>query len=121
MTSRFCSKFLISCNKLNKCSECERLKNNKHKQVLFGDKRLSPSKRGYGSEWKKIREKVLKSYGIPKEKWSLYDIDHNPAYNPEIEPNHTKYNLIPRLHSEHSRKTALCDVRRDSKGNFIKK
>lgn len=75
-------------------------------------------KRGYDHSWRKIREQVLTDCGIPRESWSLYDIDHNPPYNPSIEPDHTKYALIPRLHADHSRKTAMQDTPRDSTGSF---
>lgn len=85
------------------------------------DKRISSSKRGYGNPWRKIRIEILKEYNIPKEKWPLYDVDHNPPYDPLIEPDHRRYKLIPRLHSEHSKKTANYDVKRDTSGRFIKK
>lgn len=74
------------------------------------DNRPSAALRGYGRDWKyRIRPNVLKQYGIPKDLWHLYDIDHNPPYDPEIEPDHEKYILIPRLRSEHSRKTNKSD------------
>ena len=69
------------------------------------DKRPSAPRRGYGRDWQKIRAEVLTKAGIPRELWPLYDIDHNPRYNPAIEPDHRKYTLIPRLHGEHSSKT----------------
>jgi hypothetical protein len=75
----------------------------------------------YGYEWRKIRARVLVAYGIPKDQWSLYDIDHNPPYNPDIEPDHRMYTLIPRLHADHSRKTATEDNTRDTRGVFIAK
>lgn len=93
------------------------MKKNKRKK----DNRESAAKRGYSSSWRKIREEVLESAGIPFEEWEYYDVDHNPSYNKWKEPDHRKYNLIPRLHAEHSSKTARCDVKRDSKGRFIKK
>lgn len=71
--------------------------------------RPSPSKRGYGREWQRIRRQVLREHGIPKEDWPLYDVDHVPAYNPDVEPDHRKYTLVPRLRPEHSRKTAKHD------------
>ncbi len=94
---------------------------NMKKRPRAKDKRESAAKRGYSSSWRKIREEVLRNAGIPFEDWSLYDVDHNPPYNKWKEPDHSKYTLIPRLHSEHSRKTATCDVKRDKSGRFIKK
>lgn len=72
-------------------------------------RRLSAARRGYGPEWKKIRETVLAQHGIPKEEWPLYDVDHYPAYDASVEPDHHKYTLTPVLHGEHSRKTVLVD------------
>lgn len=72
-------------------------------------KRGNSAKRGYGYEWRKIRLEVLKASGIPVEKWPDYDVDHNPPYNKDVEPDHRKYNLIPRLRADHSRKTASQD------------
>ncbi len=80
--------------------------------------RRSPSKRGYDHTWRKVRAKVLAEAGIPPEQWPLYDVDHNPPYNPGWEPDHTKYTLIPRLHDDHSSKTAQEDNRRNSDGKF---
>lgn len=85
------------------------------------DTRPSRSKRGYNSYWYKVRQEVLQSYRIPRELWPLYDVDHNPPYNKEVEPDHRKYTLIPMLKAEHSRKTAREDVKRDKKGKFVKK
>ncbi len=73
------------------------------------DKRPSSPRRGYGRDWQKIRAEVLTKTGIPRNLWPLYDIDHNPPYNPAIEPDHRKYTLIPRLHGEHSSKTCRED------------
>jgi hypothetical protein len=73
------------------------------------DKRPSSPRRGYGRDWQKIRAEVLTKTGIPCNLWPLYDIDHNPPYNPAIEPDHRKYTLIPRLHGEHSSKTCRED------------
>jgi hypothetical protein len=73
------------------------------------DTRPSAAQRGYGGEWRKIREQVLRAYGIPPVHWSLYDIDHDPIYNKQIEPDHTKYKLTPKLHNEHSIKTDKYD------------
>jgi hypothetical protein len=33
-------------------------------------------------------------------------VHHDPPYNPDREPNHNNYNLMPILRSEHSRITA---------------
>lgn len=85
------------------------------------DTRKSSSRRGYGNTWRKVRVEVLRNNNIPKEQWPLYDVDHNPPYNPSVEPNHRKYTLIPRLHADHSKKTANHDVLRDDAGRFIKK
>jgi hypothetical protein len=71
--------------------------------------RPSPSLRGYGPSWRKIRERVLREWGIPLKDWPLYDIDHNPPYDRDLEPDHGKYQLVPRLRSEHSAKTAASD------------
>jgi len=79
------------------------------------DDRPSPSARGYGYAWRRIREKVLKDWNIPREDWPLYDIDHTPPYDPTV---HTKYKLTPRLHADHSRKTATEDVKRDKLGRI---
>ncbi len=85
------------------------------------ENRPSRSKRGYNSEWYRIRREVLEHYGIPREEWPLYDVDHNPPYNPAIEPDHRQYTLTPMLRAEHSRKTVNEDMRRDYDGKFIKK
>jgi 5-methylcytosine-specific restriction enzyme A len=73
------------------------------------DVRGSAASRGYGAEWRKIRIEVLKRAGLPPSIWKFYDVDHNPPYNPAIEPDHRKYQLAPRLHGAHSRKTACFD------------
>lgn len=73
------------------------------------DTRPSAAARGYGHEWRKVRAAVLAQHGIPKAEWSLWDVDHDPPYNPAIEPDHKKYKLTPLRHEQHSRKT----VRRD--------
>lgn len=65
--------------------------------------------RGYGDEWRKIRVEILRAAGIPASEWPQYDIDHVPRYNATIEPDHRKYNLIPRLRAVHSRKTIAQD------------
>jgi len=59
--------------------------------------------------------------GIPQNQWPLYDVDHNPPYDPIKEPDHRRYVLVPRLRSDHSRKTATQDCQRDTMGRFIKK
>lgn len=73
------------------------------------ERRENASRRGYGHEWRKIRIEALKRFGIPEYQWPQYDIDHNPRYNPAIEPNHRRYELIPRLRADHSRKTNRFD------------
>lgn len=73
---------------------------------VYRSQRPSSSKRGYGAEWRRIRKRVLQEAGIPRDQWSLYDVDHRPAYNPDIEPDHNKYTLVPMLHADHSKKTA---------------
>jgi hypothetical protein len=69
------------------------------------DTRISAARRGYGGDWRKIREGVLRGAGVPKHLWPLYDVDHNPPYDPSIEPDHRAYTLVPRLHKDHSAKT----------------
>jgi hypothetical protein len=78
----------------------------KHKRNA--DTRPSASQRGYGGEWRHIRENVLRHSGISQHLWPLYDIDHDPPY-PTIGTDHMKYRLIPRLHGEHSSKTDKQD------------
>lgn len=63
----------------------------------------------YGPEWKRIRARVLRENGIPKNQWHLYNVDHRPTYNPAVEPDHNKYALVPMLKSDHSKKTASQD------------
>jgi hypothetical protein len=65
--------------------------------------------RGYDNDWRKIRQEVLISHGIPREEWAHYDIDHFPAYDKEKDPNHRHYVLTPMLHRDHSTKTARHD------------
>ncbi|MCF7944717.1 MAG: hypothetical protein K9L75_04195 [Spirochaetia bacterium] len=84
------------------------------------DTREPAHKRGYDAVWRKIRKQVLREFGIPKDQWHLYAVDHNPPYNKEVEPDHTKYTLIPRLIIEHNRKTAKQDTKRDEKGRFTR-
>jgi len=69
------------------------------------DNRPSAAARGYGKRWQAIRNEVLCRSGIPRELWHLYDIHHEPPYNPAIEPNHRAYKLTPMLHRDHSRET----------------
>lgn len=73
------------------------------------DRRPSSTQRGYGRTWQAIRIRVLVAHGIPEDRWPEYDIDHNPPYNPAIEPDHNKYQLTPKLHGTHSRKTVRED------------
>lgn len=73
------------------------------------DERESASMRGYDASWRKKRENVLRRYGIPKGQWPLYDIDHDPPYDKDVDPDHDHYELTPRLHSDHARKTAKHD------------
>ena len=73
------------------------------------DRRPAPSRRGYGREWQTIRREVLRDWNIPQEDWPLYDVDHRPRYDPAREPDHRKYQLVPMLRSEHSRKTVRHD------------
>ena len=75
----------------------------------MADDRPSAASRGYGAEWRKIREAVLTRAGIPPKAWHLYDIDHEPPYNPAMEYDHRRYKLTPRLHGAHSSKTAERD------------
>lgn len=72
--------------------------------------RQSAAAMGYGHEWRKVRAEVLATHGIPEAEWPLWDVHHEPPYNPAVEPDHRKYTLVPMLHSQHSRKT-----RRDNK------
>ena len=81
----------------------------RHRTTQSGIKRPNPNQRGYGATWRRVREKVLINAGIPRAEWGLYDVDHRPAYNPAIEPDHNKYTLVPMLHAEHSKKTARED------------
>ena len=71
--------------------------------------RPSSAARGYGRQWRRVREEVLARAGIPRERWPAYDVDHSPPYDPAVEPDHRRYQLTPRLHAEHSRKTAQRD------------
>ena len=73
------------------------------------DKRGAAYTRGYGREWQKIRMEVLQEAGIPQHEWIRYDVDHVPRYDPETEPDHRAYALIPMLRADHSRKTVKHD------------
>lgn len=63
----------------------------------------------YGRPWRRIRSEVLAAHGIPRDQWHRYHVDHRPAYDPAIEPDHRKYDLVPMLAEEHNRKTARED------------
>jgi hypothetical protein len=65
--------------------------------------------RGYGRAWRKVRAEVLRAAGIPEGEWHNYVVDHRPRYNPTLEPDHWKYELVPMLRSSHSSKTASQD------------
>ena len=80
------------------------------------DPRPSASSRGYNTEWKKIRARVLRNAGIPMQDWNLYDVHHKPDYNPIIEPDHNKYELFPLLHGMHSSETG----RNKNRGGGVK-
>jgi 5-methylcytosine-specific restriction protein A len=83
------------------------------------DLRRSASARGYGSEWRVIRQEVLDAAGIPHSEQWRYDVDHFPRYNAEREPDHRKYRLTPRLHENHSRKTASEDGGYGNRGRGV--
>lgn len=74
----------------------------------------------YGRGWRRIREAVLRQAGIPREEWHRYAVDHRPPYNPDVEPNHWAYTLVPMLVEEHNRKTATEDqhLERDHRGRW---
>lgn len=73
------------------------------------DIRPSSAKRGYDREWRKIREQVLIAHGIPRSQWKYWVVDHRPRYNPEVDPDHTHYQLVPMRKEDHSRKTVHHD------------
>jgi hypothetical protein len=73
--------------------------------VREADNRPSANKRGYGTEWNRIRQQVLDASMIPRNEQHLYDVDHTPCYDPVIQPDHWQYALTPRLHAEHTRIT----------------
>jgi hypothetical protein len=80
-----------------------------HRHLAGGGQRPSSGKRGYGPQWRRIRERILRIFGIPRQDWHLWDVDHSPPYDPAIEPDHLKYTLTPRQHADHSSKTASRD------------
>jgi hypothetical protein len=80
------------------------------------DPRQSSSRRGYDAGWRRVRQEVLDSAGIPRSEHWRYDVDHSPKYDPATEPDHRTYRLTPRLHAEHSRKTARDDGGFGNKG-----
>ena len=67
--------------------------------------RPSAAARGYNAQWQTIRAQVLQAAGIPRELWPQYDVHHEPAYNPAVEPDHRVYKLTPMLRGDHSRLT----------------
>jgi hypothetical protein len=69
------------------------------------DERPSSASRGYSGDWPRIRAKTLLAAGIPRQDWPLYDVHHEPEYNPAVEPDHRKYRLTPMLHGDHSKET----------------
>lgn len=75
----------------------------------YDEKRPSAAGRGYGRVWQRIRAIVLSRAGIPRERWSEYVVDHRPPFNPAVEPDHMKYELVPMLLKDHSQKTARSD------------
>jgi len=96
------------CGVLVQGGRCAKHKKAKRKQYEEG--RPSAAKRGYGRYWREVvRPTVLREYGIPEDDWHLYEIDHDPPYNPEVDANHWNYTLTPLTHSEHGRKTSTHD------------
>jgi hypothetical protein len=90
----------------NKNRYCDKHQDQYRPHRMRGDdNRPNASQRGYGSEWRRIRARVLREYGIPQAEWRLYEVHHRPEYNPAIEPDHRCYELIPMLKAEHSRIT----------------
>lgn len=80
-----------------------------HRPARAPDTRPPASQRGYGAEWRQVRADVLRHHGIPEAEWHQWDVDHTPAYNPSVEPDHRKYTLTPMRHGDHSRKTNAVD------------
>lgn len=66
-------------------------------------------RRGYDAKWRKVRAEVLRAAGIPEGEWHNYVVDHRPRYNPVLEPDHWKYELVPMLRGSHSKKTVFQD------------
>lgn len=101
--SFWCPQKRRACVVIGTCHDCDK------KRV---DNRLGASARGYDANWRKVRAEVLTSAGIPETDWPKYVVDHRPPYNPAIEPDHRKYQLVPMLKADHSRKTVLHDQNR---------
>lgn len=102
------------------CNKC-RLRYQGRRCSCSPDTRESSFDRGYDAQWRKVRISILASAGIPEDQWPLYAVDHNPPYDKNIEPDHTRYTLIPKLIADHNRKTAIEDTPRDADGNFASK
>lgn len=81
-------------------------------RVRRADTRPSAFERGYGAEWRRIRAEVLRAHGIPQSEWPRYDVHHTPEYNPDVEPDHRRYQLTPLLHEDHSRVTGKSKRKR---------
>jgi 5-methylcytosine-specific restriction protein A len=92
------------CSQLSYTGYCDR--HAPAEPVSVSAPRQSAARRGYNRRWQRIRARVLAAAGIPQRDWPLYDVDHRPPYDPELEPDHSKYELVPMLRAEHSRKTA---------------
>lgn len=58
---------------------------------------------------RKLREMTLSRANIPRLDWHKYAVDHRPKYDPAVEPDHMKYELVPMLLADHNRKTAARD------------
>lgn len=102
----FCAEKRRICDgKLAACTDCPRTRSGKDRTHT-----KSSAARGYDRYWQTVvRPYVLRMAGISEDQWHLYDVDHNPPYDPQREPNHWAYSLVPRLHADHSRKTAARD------------
>ncbi len=78
-----------------------------HRPASVHDRRRpDATQRGYDRVWKQVRERTLAAAGIPGADWPLWDVDHDPPYDAAVQPDHRAYRLTPRLHADHSRKTA---------------